>query len=304
MKKFIWMASYPKSGNTWFRAFLANLISNSDKPVNINKLSFGSNEGKNAPDEEVCEVDSGGIASARGPLDTALGYDSADLPLDQVDRLRRELYLYRAKDEKPMFVKVHDAAFRLDDGQLLFPAEATKAVLYFIRNPLDVCVSFAHHSGKSDCRRSLLAMGRKNLAVCGNPRRHHDQLRQRMGTWSDHVKSWTDNKEYPLHVVRYEDMKLKTEETFTAAAQFAGLPADKERIDRAIHFSKFEELSKQEQAEGFRERLHADRKFFRKGEIGSWRESLNSEQAERIVREHSEVMKRFGYLSENGDLLC
>jgi len=285
MKKIVWLASYPKSGNTWFRAFLANLLRNSDKPVDIN------------------ELDTGGIASARIPLDLQLGYDSANLTHEEIDRLRREYYLRRAsEDGATLFLKVHDAHILLNNGLPLFPPEVSHAVLYFVRNPLDVCVSFAHHSGRADFDRTLVAMGKPNYAVAGNRGRFHDQLRQRMLSWSGHVRSWADAPGHRVHVMRYEDMKLKTEETFTEAVRFADLPGGTERINKAIRFSRFEELRGQEQKAGFRERVHADSQFFRKGKIGSWREELSVEQVEQIVRDHGEVMKRFGYLSENGNV--
>ncbi|MEM9783942.1 MAG: sulfotransferase, partial [Pseudomonadota bacterium] len=40
----VWLASYPKSGNTWMRLFLANYIMKRETPLpinEINKLGFG-----------------------------------------------------------------------------------------------------------------------------------------------------------------------------------------------------------------------------------------------------------------------
>lgn len=62
-----WLASYPKSGNAWFRAFLRNLQEDGDAPVDINELQTGS------------------IASARGWLDEVLGFDTAELTPDEVE---------------------------------------------------------------------------------------------------------------------------------------------------------------------------------------------------------------------------
>jgi hypothetical protein len=286
MKRIVWLASYPKSGNTWFRVFLANLLRDPDEPVNINELQTGP------------------IASARGPLDDSLGYDSSNLTHGEIDRLRPEFYSRQAKEgDAPLFLKVHDAYTFLPDGRPLFPPEATEAVLYFIRNPLDVCISYAHHSGRSDCCKTINAMGNPEHVIASKLNRHNDQLRQKMLSWSQHVLSWVEAPGHRVHIMRYEDMKQKTEETFTAAAHFAKLPTEPARIRKAIHFSRFEELSKQEEKAGFRERLHADRKFFRKGQIGSDRESLSAEQIQQLIRDHSQIMKRFGYLGSNGELL-
>ena len=73
MNGIIWLASYPKSGNTWFRVFLTNLRGEEDGPAQINKL--GSTP----------------IASARGIFDDEAGIEASDLTPDEIDRLRPEI---------------------------------------------------------------------------------------------------------------------------------------------------------------------------------------------------------------------
>jgi hypothetical protein len=283
MKGIVWLASYPKSGNTWFRTFLTNYLRNADQPASINAL------------------DGGPIASARHPFDDAVGYDSGEMTPDEVDHLRPEVYLYQAQQAaEPIYCKVHDAYTFLPDGRPLIPPEATACALYFVRNPLDVCVSFAHHSGREECAHTAKIMGDADYCFCNPTATEPNQLRQRLLTWSQHVLSWADATKIRVLVLRYEDMKRAPMESFGAAVRFAGLPEDSGRLARAIEFSRFEELSRQEQAGGFREKMPRAKSFFRKGEIGSWREKLSDELAAKIVADHAEVMKRFGYLDTNG----
>lgn len=283
MNRIVWLASYPKSGNTWFRVFIANLTSDSDQPIDINALHTG------------------GIASARDPFDRYAGVEASDLTAEEIDRLRPEVYLQMAADaEETRYQKVHDAYTLSSAGRPLFPAEATRGVLYFLRNPLDVAVSYAHHSGR-DADTAIRWMGQGEHCMCGGPRRLSSQLRQRLLTWSGHVLSWIDQGAFPVCVVRYEDMRFDTEATFTRAARFAGLPDDPERVRRAIELSSFEELQRQESEHGFNERMPRADSFFRKGQVGSWRESLSGEQAARIIADHRPVMARFGYLDDDGE---
>ncbi len=283
MKGIVWLASYPKSGNTWFRTFLTNFLRNGDAPANINDL------------------DGGPIASARRPFDEAVGYDSGEMTPEEIDRLRPEVYLHQTREAKePMYCKVHDAYTFLPDGRPLIPPEATACVLYFIRNPLDVAVSFAHHSGHDRFDRTIRQMRTAENSFCETDATEPNQLRQKLLTWSRHVTSWVDAPAIRVHVARYEDMKLRAEETFGAAVRFAGLPADPERLRKAIEFSRFEVVRKQEEKDGFGERMPRAKSFFRKGEVGSWRESLTPEQAAMIVADHGTVMRRFGYLNDNG----
>jgi hypothetical protein len=279
MKRIVWLASYPKSGNTWFRAFLTNYRRDAGMPVSINDLL-------GAP-----------IASARHPFDEALGYDSGELTHDEIDVLRPEFYRQQARAAREMvFYKVHDAYTRLPDGSPLLPTDATIAALYFIRDPRDVAVSFAHHAGESDCDARIKFMGDEDCALGAIDAAESTQLRQRLSSWSRHVRSWVDDAECPVHVMRYEDMKQRPEEIFGAAVRFLELGYDAERVRRALDFSRFEEMQRQEERVGFAEKLPRAQSFFRAGQTGAWRLQLNPEQAARLVADHGEIMRRFGYL--------
>jgi hypothetical protein len=283
MKGIVWLASYPKSGNTWFRTFLTNYRRDAREPASINDLAGGP------------------IASARQPFDEAVGYDSGELTCDEIDALRPEVYLHQARHatETP-FCKIHDAYTRLPDGRALIPPAATAAVVYFIRNPLDVAVSFAHHSGHEGCERVIAQMEQDENSFCAVDATEPNQLRQRLLSWSNHVRSWVDAADLRVHVIRFEDMKLRPEETFAAAVRFLGWEFDPARVQRAIAFSRFEELAAQERARGFAEKMPRAKSFFRRGEVGSWREALTPAQAARVIGAHGEVMRRFGYLDAAG----
>lgn len=75
------------------------------------------------------------------------------------------------------------------------------------------------------------------------------------------------------------------------------------RIGKAVRFSDFQVLSRQEAEKGFRERPTEAERFFRQGKSGGWRSQLTAAQAARIVADHGEVMRRFGYLDAAGQPL-
>ncbi len=286
MKGIVWLASYPKSGNTWFRTFLSNFLRDPDEPVIINDLEGGP------------------IASARKPFDEAVGYDSGEMTFDEIDHLRPEVYAEWAREaEDTLYCKIHDAYTFLPDGRPMIPSEPTICALHFIRNPLDVAVSFAHHSGNEHYDRIIQKMADSENCFCDNQALETNQLRQRLLSWSEHALSWADAAGIRVLTIRYEDMKQKPEETFGAAVRFMGFPDESARLSKAIHFSRFEVLKAQEEASGFGEKMPRAKSFFRKGEIGSWRESLSDAQAAKIIEDHREVMKRFGYLDEEGQLV-
>jgi hypothetical protein len=282
MAKIVWLASYPKSGNTWMRVLLTNYLRNADTPADINKL------------------DGGPIASARLWFDEWAGIEASCLSDTVIERLRPDVYRCIARDaSKTLYMKVHDAWSRTERGEGLFPADVTAGVIYILRNPLDMAASCAHHWGVS-VEKAVDNMCNDKYASSRSMGGLSDQLRQRMFSWSDHVRSWLDESGLPVHVVRYEDLLRAPEPVFGQVVRFCGLPFDTARVHKAVTFSGFSELQRQEKEKGFRERsVAAPGPFFRRGQAGSWHDELPPELADRLIEAHGTMMKRFGYLDEN-----
>ena len=273
-----WLASYPKSGNTWFRVFLAHMLNPSGEALDLDSIHTGA------------------IASARGFVDEALGFDSAYLSHDDLDKLRPAVYTWHAKQvSTAQYHKIHDAYTHLPDGGALIPASACLGALYFIRNPLDVVISFANHLNCS-IDEAMTAMNAPDFAFCKGHKRQHEQLRQQLLSWSMHVKSWQDAKDINCLVLRYEDMKQNPIETFTKAAAFLKLDVTHEQIERALQYSDIKRLQRLEQKKGFSEKPCKTKSFFRKGIVGDWENTLTSEQVNKIIHHHGDMMSAYGYL--------
>lgn len=281
--RLFWLASYPKSGNTWLRAFIRNLNGGSDAPASINDLGTG------------------GLASSRRWMDEVLGFDTADLHRDEIRRLRPSVYGFASKHARGFsYHKIHDACHRVDGAQLIVNADATAGAIYLIRNPLDVAISYANHGGWSIDEAIANMEDPEHRMASDDGERLKPQVEQRMLTWSDHVRSWVDNPEIQTHVLRYEDMKTDTLRAFSTAARFLKLRADPQEIARALEFSAFDVLQAQEDEEPFRERNPRSPRFFRKGLVGDWQTTLNETQIARVIEAHGAVMARFGYLDQTG----
>jgi aryl sulfotransferase len=286
----IWLASYPKSGNTWFRMLVANL-SATDKPADINDLP-----------------ERGGIASARGPFDYLTLIDSGLLTHDEIDCLRPRVYEelasgaqddeYDKPDDIPpvRFVKVHDAYTPTPKGEpLLAGRRGAAGAIVIVRDPRDVAPSLANHN-RVDIDAAIALINNPQAVYCAKPRRMHDQLRQSLQSWSGHLSSWLDQTDVPVHLVRYEDLQADTQAAFRKALDFAGRPATDENIARAVAYADFAELRRQEQDKGFAETpQRPGGLFFRRGEAGAWRDELTPEQVARIEAAHAPMMLRLGY---------
>jgi aryl sulfotransferase len=281
-KNIVWLASYPKSGNTWFRVFLSNLLEKTTQPADINYLYATP------------------IASNRALFDEITGLSSADLTPEEIENLRPEVYLHAAQHTNELlFQKIHDAWLPTGSGVPLIPKEVTKCVIYFVRNPLDVSVSFSNHLAKP-LEQTVKIMSDPNFAFSSKLDRLSIQLRQRLLSWSGHLHSWIDESGLPILVLRYEDIKDNPFEAFSKAVKFIGLEANDDEIQRAIEFSDIKEMQKQESEKGFNEKPMKASAFFRKGIAGGWRTELPENLVKLICTDHQEMMMRFGYLDNNG----
>jgi hypothetical protein len=277
-----WLSSYPKSGNTWFRIVLANALNQSQNALNINQINITRH------------------ASDRALFVEALGFNSYLLSEDELLRLRPIVYKwYSQQNMQVHYFKIHDAYIHINEISPLVPHDGSLGALYFIRNPLDIAISFAYHSNIS-IDQSIDFMCEENAKMFGNTGFLGTQLQQYLLSWSRHVQSWTSmNHHLNVMCLRYEDMHLSPLITFKKAIQFLKLDIPDQVILTAINHARFEKLQHQEAQQGFKEKSVVQKKFFRKGVIGDWEQTLNEFQIKKIIEHHKEVMFKHGYIDEH-----
>jgi len=285
-KNIVWLASYPKSGNTWFRAFLTALLS-TDNTVAINQLRLDYNFANSSFFERIADI------------------NPSELLGTEIDEFKPAVVEYLSQQNQEsdqLFVKIHEY-FRLKkNGQAIIPTSCTLTALYFIRNPLDIVVSYAHHDTCSFDK--VIDRMSKNYTlglIKTDP--EFFNIPEQLGSWSQHIQSWGNNGKIPVEVIRYEDMHLHPLETFSKAVRAIGLTETKEKITAAITASSFDALKAQENNTPFQERTPESSSFFRQGKIGSWRAQLSSKQIQKVINDHQVVMQQFGYLTTDGRLI-
>ena len=273
-RNLVWLASYPKSGNTWIRIFLANYLADRQTPVAINDIprsAFGDANidlYRQVAGPFVNYGDDRAFMAARQALLSAIAGNGADVN----------------------FLKTHSTrAGRL--GRDLIPPALSRAAIYIVRNPLDVALSYARHYGVR-IEDAVAAMGTPEHRIPANAH----SVPQIVGSWSGHVKSWTRPRGFSVHVVRYEDLHSDPTTTFGAILKSLGVTPDQERLERAAPFSSFDEPARQEAAGGFVEKPEKADRFFARGRPGQWQADLPEELADRIHRDHGDAMRRHGYL--------
>jgi hypothetical protein len=274
----IWIASYPKSGNTWTRTFLHNLAkiqSGEEDPQDINEMNRFS----------TWEVN-------KQHYTRILGFEPSNDQRAEIAATRHRVHEFIAESlEGIVFVKTHNALVT-DRGYSTINIAVTSGAIYIVRNPLDVVISLAHHMGTS-VDATINHMSVENMETSGSDRGVYEVF----GSWSQHVWSWTRKPHPALYVMRYEDILADPAKTFGGLARHLLLDPTRDQLREAIERSSFEKLQAQEKAAGFREKpKQANQNFFREGRVGQWKEVLTPEQIDRIVRDHGEQMRRFAYL--------
>lgn len=274
MGKILWLASYPKSGNTWLRAFIHNLMRNSAVPVDINDMN------------SLTTGDS--LVQWYRHLDPRppLAWSRED-----VAKMRRGAQVAMAASKPDtVIVKTHNALLAPHDLPII-QMDLTAGAIYVVRNPLDLVISLADHYGV-DIDQAIDVMNDPNNGGLADG----NIVFEIHSSWSNHVRSWTQKRHPGMLIVRYEDMLEKPERAFPAITRFLGLNASRERIERAIDLSSFKRLKSQEEEKGFQEKSEKGSSFFRVGKAGQWRTALTPKQIDRVVEQHREQMERFSYL--------
>ena len=271
----VWLASYPKSGNTWLRALLTAYLRGLDE-VDPDDISVSAH------------------FSDRGLFELLTGLPAAYFHDLEVDTMRAEAIALRVSQRPGLrFYKVHDRYRRRSDGGEVFPASVTAQAVVVVRSPLSVVPSWAAHAGVT-IDEAITFLSRP-ATVASEGFRQHPQLPQLLGSWSEHVDSWVQQGDLPRTVVRYEDLRADPIGQLTAVLESFLPTVDAARVAAAVTASEFDRLRKREAEVGFAEAPSAHSPFFRSGQVDGWRRELTGDQVARVLDDHAAAMSRLGY---------
>ncbi|MEY8849453.1 sulfotransferase domain-containing protein [Psychroserpens sp. XS_ASV72] len=235
----VYLVSYPKSGNTWLRFLIGNIISDDFNFTNMNSL---------IPD----------------------------------------IYKIRNKDlkkfESPRILKSHE-----------YFDPRYKKVVYIVRDPRSVCVSYYEYLKKMNKIKDNLSM---DVFVDNYIKGNYDPY----GSWKENVGSWMgsckDSDKFLL--VRYEDLKEDTSKHLRNILNFMNIDYTEEKLSCAIEKSSFKkmranEIENKKQIKALknsRQNMH----FVRKGETNEWMKTLSQENQNKICEAFESTLKDLGYI--------
>ncbi|MDC2979012.1 sulfotransferase domain-containing protein [Pelagibacteraceae bacterium] len=291
-KHIFWLASYPKSGNTLIRAILSSLFFTVDGVFNFKLLEF------------IRQFESTyNIFKIKNLIGNDL-YRLNDISVfyKYLLTIQKKKNLDYQEDFK--FFKTHSGNFSINNNA--FTAEKNiRGVIYIIRDPRDICVSWANHSGVSynqsvnfmtnESQSLLWLKGKNNLF---NKRNMPASL---LSSWDKHVTSWTaDNWKFPLLIIKFEDLVYEKEKTLRVIANFFineykfKFQNLDQKINNILKTTSFDNLKNQEIKSGFIE-AQEGRQFFKTGKKNQWINKLNKDQIYKIEEKFKVVMNKFNY---------
>jgi len=243
----VFLVSYPRSGNTWTRFLLGNLISQ-NAPVTFSNI-----------ESRIPEI-----------------YFNPDRELRALPR--------------PRMLKSHECF------QPQYPH-----VIYIVRDPRDVAISFYHHNVKARNIPDNYPM------VSFVPRFIEGEFDRKFGSWRDNVLSWTSVRggSSNFMVLRYEEMKRDTAGAllqvvdFLERSAFRRIDSGPAALDRAIELSSPERMRALEKEEAanwvLTKSTRSDKPFVRTAEAGGWKSQLAAESIGMIEAAWGDLMQSLGY---------
>lgn len=197
----VWIASYPKSGNTWVRTFLHNL-------VRLRNGEHGEQDINEMARFSTWELDKKRYAEFLGFVPDNMTHRT------EIAATRHAVHQQIADSIKGLvLIKTHNGLV-MDRGHSTINFAVTAGAIYVVRNPLDVAISYAHHSG-STVDAAITRLAATDAETDGSD----TSVYEVHGSWTQHVWSWTRNPHRALHVVRYEDMLADPPKAFGAIAR-------------------------------------------------------------------------------------
>jgi hypothetical protein len=276
----VYLASYPRSGNTFLRALLANLESGLDRPLSAEEIAFyGAGE-----KSETLWLELTGTPAETRSFEQEWRARGA-----YMDRLRAR------PGVGPVMLKTHTlngVAFGLPS----FEIRPDDHVVYIVRHPLDVLVSAASFYGIQPpaMAERLLTAGAFNAQAGRAPF-------ETTGSWLENVAGWLNETRCPITLVRYSDLLANPSRELGRVVDAIGLDGapsgDRSALERAAAFSDFKGLQQSHAAFGFDQGPGRDRRaaFFREGRDDQWKTDLDAGLAYRTAEAVGEIMTVLGF---------
>ena len=278
----IWIASYPKSGNTWIRSLLSAYLFSKDGKFNFDLLKnisqFSSNKSS---------------------------FNSNDVLKNQSSIFENWIpaQVIINKDKKIRLFKTHNAICTIN-GNKFTDKFNTKAAIYIVRDPRNVITSLSHHYSLN-LDEAFHFLTNKRKIIFDDKAKKNQQDIHFLSDWSGHYKSWKNIGFCPVKIIKYEDILTDTYSVFISILEFLSkstkLTIDEKKVNQSINTTSFKMLKQMEEKHGFVESIASDKtkkkvKFFNLGKKNDWKKLLSHEIIKKINETFKSEMNELNYL--------
>ncbi len=276
----IWIASYPKSGNTWIRSFLTAYYFCKDGIFDINKLNYI----QDYPNKQFFknEVKEGEIHN-------------------HWDESQREILA----EKKIKFLKTHNSLITAFGNEFTKP-KYSLGVIYIIRDPRNVITSVKNHNDFETYDKALEFMQNENTIISDYKHLNNHAKTNIINSWRINYQSWLSNNRFRRITIKYEDLIEKTEQTLRDLIIFVNTicrfnnGVDMKKFDNAVKSTTFDKLQNLENSGKFSESVYSDKtkekiKFFYLGPKNNWKERLSKELINQMNDYYKDDLEKLNY---------
>ena len=278
----IWVASYPKSGNTWVRSIISSLIYTKDGIFDFPSIK---------------KID-------QYPQRRFLEYFTQDY--NNIHEIKKHWITSQERinlDTKIKFFKTHHLNCKIDNYPFT-NKECTRATIYIVRDPRNLIDSISNHFSKSIEESKKFLLTSKILSPGKEIELRGGNVITYLGSWKEHYKFWTKDIENLL-IIKYEDLVKNIHHEIDKIVKFLGNFVDFEISDtkkeNIIKSTSFKALKKIEENGKFTENVFVSGsnekvKFFNKGPNNNWQNTLPKNIKIELENELRNELTELGYL--------
>tara|TARA_Y100000996_G_scaffold255426_1_gene200893 strand:+ start:1173 stop:2015 length:843 start_codon:yes stop_codon:yes gene_type:complete len=276
----IWIASYPKSGNTWIRSFLTAYYFCEDGIFDINKLNYI----QDYPNKQ---------------------FFKNEVKEGEIHKHWDESQKVIVNEKKIKFLKTHNSLITAFGNDFTSP-KYSLGVIYIIRDPRNVITSVKNHNDFETYDKALEFMQNENTIISDYKYLNNHAKTNIINSWRINYQSWLSNNRYRRMMIKYEDLIKNPKQTLRDLIVFVNTICrfnngiDVKKLENAIQSTTFEKLQNLEDTGKFSESVYSDKnekkiKFFYLGPKNNWKDRLNKDLIKKMNTYYKKDLERLGY---------
>ena len=278
----IWLASYPKSGNTWLRSIVSSLLYSKSGNFDFELLK----NIRQFPEKQF--------------------FKDIINDFSNFNEIKRNWITAQEKinlSQNVRIFKTHQGKYTLGEHNFTNDKN-TLAVIYIVRDPRNLVKSISHHFDLTLDKACKFLLSPEVIGNGKDFEEQQDGMYNLLGKWNDHYRSWTRDKNNLL-IIKYEDLIVNPGIELIKIIEFLknylNFKTNEEKNHKILETTSFRKLSKMEDQGLFKENVLNKKdkkkvKFFYLGSKNTWQDNLDKDIVNKLEKSFFTEMKELSYL--------